>query len=133
MASIPLTGTYVAHDWTTGNDYMIQITSATSRDGQLNGTYTASDGPYGPFTTEAGPLGRYFWVGSAGGGDTPFSVYIAAVLRPGGWPYCICDTWAGAYLKENLIVMEGARCLVTNEGKVRLSTFKESKFVWQAG
>ena len=131
MADLPLTGTYTAQD-SDNNTYQIHITSATPWDGQINGSYTASDGPFGLFTKEEGQIGKYFWVGSPAGGNVPFSVYFVLVVRPGGWPYCICDTWTGAYMEDNTLLMEGVRSFVSADGTLKLTSFRELKFFRQA-
>lgn len=129
---LPLTGTYLAQD---GDDtFEIQVTSAEPQAGHISGHYQATS-PDGLITAH-GEIGRYFWVGSPQGGDTPFSVYFACSFRPHGWPYCVCDVWAGAYTADNAFVMAGVRSLVSTQvldRTLKLTQFKELTFARQAG
>lgn len=116
MANVPQLGTYVSED----NNFKVQINSANSSNGQINAVYETNYSPEGPFKVE-GQIGNYSWVYSdeqGKDGVAPFSIRFTASIRPSGRPYCIYDTWTGAYQVDNTLLMEGARSYVNSKGVV---------------
>ncbi len=123
--SVPQLKTYVSED----QNFTIKITSANPSNGQIVATYEASYSPEGALDV-SGDIGGYAWVSDASGknGGTPFSIRFAAMVRPSGWPYCILDTWTGAYQDDNTLLMEGARSYVNDKGVVEVGSLGTSKF-----
>ncbi|MBS1914313.1 MAG: hypothetical protein JST22_20150 [Bacteroidetes bacterium] len=119
MATVPLLGTYLSSN---GN-FKIDITSANPSNGEIQGTYAANYSPVGPIT-ENGSIGTYAWVSNSAGqaGGTPFSIRFQVGVRPGGFPYCVMDSWTGAYLTDNTMLLEGARSYVDNKGVVQVGS-----------
>lgn len=120
MSNVPQVGTYVSED----TNFTLQIDSANSSNGQINGSYKASYSPEGPLSVQ-GAIATYAWVfsDSQGRGDVaPFSLRISATIRPDQRPYCIMDTWAGAYRVDNTLLMEGSRSYVNSKGTVQTAS-----------
>lgn len=115
--SVPNLGTYVSED----NNFKIAITAANPANGQIQAVYEAGYSPEGPFTSE-GQIGNYAWVTNkvGGAGTAPFCIRFTGFDRPDGWPYCIYDSWTGAYLPDNTMLLEGVRSYVNADGEVRV-------------
>ncbi len=113
--SVPRYGTYVSED----NNFKVDIAKADPNNGQIEYTYETTYSPDGGFKAED-QIGHYSWVSDNQGksGTPPFSISFFATNRPEGRPYCIYDTWTGAYQVNDTLLMEGARSYVNNEGVV---------------
>lgn len=116
MATLPIPGTYVSED----ENFKVEIKSADPPSGVIEAVYEASYSPEGSFRV-GGPIGAYAWVHNEQNvpGFAPFGIGFTAINRPGTMPYCIYDTWAGEYTKDNAILMTGVRSYVNNEGVVQ--------------
>lgn len=127
MSTVPQTGTYLSQD----GHVKIQIDSANPSNGQITGLYATNDSPEGPFT-EKGSIGLYAWVANSQGqsGAAPFCIRFTASVRPDKFPYCIVDSWNGAYQKDDTMLLSGTRAYVNNKGVVQVTflgtqTFKK--------
>jgi hypothetical protein len=127
MSSVPQLGTYLSQD----GHVKIQIESADPSNGQITGIYATNESPEGPFT-EKGSIGQYAWVSNQQGqsGQAPFCIRFIGSVRPEGRPYCIVDTWNGAYQTDNTMLLAGTRAYVNNKGVIQVSflgtqTFKK--------
>lgn len=111
--SVPTIGLYMP----TNKTMRIEITSADSSNGEIQGTY---ENDYTPEETMIvkGKIGGYAWVSNndGGSGTAPFCINFTASERPNGWPYCMIDFWNGFYTKTNSIVLTGTRSYVKNDG-----------------
>lgn len=127
MSTVPQTGTYLSQD----GHVKIQIESADSSNGQITGIYATNESQEGPFT-DKGSIGVYAWVANAQGkaGGAPFCIRFTGSHRPDKFPYCIVDTWNGAYQTDNTMLLAGTRSYVNNKGVVQVTflgtqTFKK--------
>ncbi|HEY0554009.1 MAG TPA: hypothetical protein VGG20_07050 [Thermoanaerobaculia bacterium] len=125
MANIPQTGTYLSQD----NHFKIQIDSADPTNGQITGMYETTESPEGPFVSQ-GTVGHYSWVNNAQGqsGVAPFNISFNGSIRPNGWPYCIVDSWDGAYEMDNTLLLAGTRAYVNSKGGVEVASLGTQKF-----
>ncbi|HVR99583.1 MAG TPA: hypothetical protein VMW27_23365 [Thermoanaerobaculia bacterium] len=120
MSNVPQLGTYVSED----TNFAIKIDSANPSNGQIDGSYKASYSPEGPFSAQ-GSIGTYAWVFSDSQGKdgvAPFSLRVSGSIRPNKNPYCIMDTWTGAYRADNTLLMEGSRSYVNSKGSVQTAS-----------
>lgn len=124
---VPVLGTYVSAD----KNFTIQILSANSSNGVITALYKAGYSPVGPLSVQ-GDIGHYGWVFSKSQGRdgvAPFSINFSAGVRPEpGRPYCISDTWNGAYLADNTLLLEGTRSYVNSDGVVSVGSLGTMKF-----
>ena len=126
MANVPQLTTYVSED----NNYKIQIKSADASNGAISAAYETKFSPQGAFTDPAA-VGTYAWVFSdqqGKDGVAPFDIRIAGSVRPDKRPYCIVDTWNGAYQTDNTLLMSGSRAYVNSKGVVQVTSLGTMRF-----
>lgn len=126
MSIPPTYGIYVSEN----QSFSIEITEATSSVGEIVAKYTAKYSPEGELKDE-GKIGRYHWVHSQAlnrQGVAPFCIRFAANIRPQGYPYCIEDTWTGAYMTDDTMFLQGVRCYVNGKGEVKVMSLGTSTF-----
>ena len=125
--SVPLLGLYMPQN----NAYKIQIENANPSTGTINGLYEPQESPQ-PFPSQPGVIGHYAWVTNAQGqnGVPPFSINFYVSVRPAGWPYCLTDTWNGAYQAGNSMLLAGTRAYVNNQGVVQVTSLGTLTFLW---
>jgi hypothetical protein len=127
MMGVPIYGTYVSAN----KAFSIQITDANASNGNITGTYSANYSPAGPLSYQ-GSIGVYGWVFNKGlgrDGVAPFVIRFVTGFRPEpGRPYCINDTWTGAYQADNTMLLEGARVYVNSDGVVSVGSLGTLKF-----
>jgi hypothetical protein len=118
MSTVPQLGTYLSQD----GHVKIQIDGANPSNGQITGIYATNESPEGPLTVK-GAIGIYEWVANQQGqaGAAPFCIRFTASIRPDKFPYCIVDTWNGAYQTDNTLLLAGTRAYVNNKGVVQIS------------
>jgi hypothetical protein len=123
--SVPKLGTYISSD----NNYKIQINSANPSNGQITGAYEAKSSPEGSFIDQ-GATGGYAWVTNQQGqsGVAPFNIRMIGSVRPSGFPYCIVDTWNGAYQTDNSLLMQGSRAYVNSKGVIQVTNLGNLRF-----
>ncbi|POZ62087.1 hypothetical protein [Chromobacterium alticapitis] len=126
MSSVPQVGTYVSAD----KNFSFKISSANPSNGVIAGAYQANYSPIGSFHTE-GNIGNYSWVfnkSQGRDGVAPFNISFGGSQRPDSRPYCIVDTWTGAYLTNNTIQAEGSRAFVNSDGVVQVGSLGTQTF-----
>ena len=125
MSNVPQLGTYLSQD----GHIKIQIESADSSNGQITGIYATNESPEGPFTSQ-GTIGHYAWVANAQGqaGQAPFCISFTGSVRPDKFPYCIVDSWNGAYQTNNTMLLAGTRAYVNNKGVVQVTSLGTQTF-----
>jgi hypothetical protein len=126
MSNVPQTGTYVSED----NNFKVQINSADASNGQIDALYATNYSPQGPFTSQ-GAIGHFDWVYSdqqGKDGVAPFSIRFVGSVRPDKRPYCIVDSWNGAYQTDNTLLLEGCRSYVNSKGVVQATSLGTLKF-----
>jgi hypothetical protein len=125
MSNVPQLGTYLSQD----GHIKIQIESANPSNGQMTGIYATNEGPEGPFTS-SGAIGIYAWVANQQGqaGAAPFNIRFTGSVRPDKFPYCIVDSWNGAYQTDNTLLLAGTRAYVNNKGVVQVTSLGTQKF-----
>ena len=128
MSDVPIIGTYTSEN----KNFKIKITSATPSNGKIEAIYETTYSPEGPFTVD-GQIGHYSWVTNKEGKDgvAPFCIKFFTYIRPEKSPYCIYDTWTGAYQVDNTLLMEGARSYVNKEGAVKTMSLGTLTFFLQ--
>ncbi|AUH52373.1 hypothetical protein CXB49_16950 [Chromobacterium sp. ATCC 53434] len=118
--SVPQIGTYVSAD----KNFSFKITSANASNGVIAGVYQANYSPIGSFKAE-GEIGHYGWVFSKAQGKdgvAPFNLSFGGSQRPDGRAYNIVDSWNGAYLTNNTLLVEGSRAFVNSDGTVQVGS-----------
>ena len=126
MASVPHLTTYTSED----KNFKIQIKSADPSNGAITAAYETTYSPQGPFTDPSAP-GTYAWVFSdqqGKDGVAPFNIRIAGSIRPDKRPYCIVDTWNGAYQTDNTLLMSGSCSYVNSKGVVQVTNLGTFRF-----
>ena len=51
----------------------------------------------------------------------PFCIRFTGSVRPDKFPYCIVDSWNGAYQTDNTMLLSGTRAYVNNKGAVQVT------------
>jgi hypothetical protein len=126
MSNVPEIGTYKSAD----KNFTLKISSANPSNGVIAGVYSANYSPIGAFSVE-GNVGTYGWVFSKGQGKdgvAPFNLTFGGAQRPDQRPYNIVDSWNGAYLTDNTILVEGTRSFVNSDGVVEVGSLGTMRF-----
>ena len=126
MANVPQLATYLSED----NNFKIQIKSANSTTGEISAAYETRFSPQGAFIDPAAQ-GHYAWVFSdqqGKDGVAPFNIRIIGSVRPDKRPYCIVDTWNGAYQTDNSLLLQGSRAYVNSKGVVQVTSLGTFRF-----
>lgn len=126
MANVPHLATYMSED----KNFKIQIKSADASTGTISAAYETTYSPQGSFTDQTAP-GTYAWVFSdqqGKDGVAPFNIRITGSIRPDKRPYCIVDTWDGAYQTDNSLLMNGSRSYVNSKGVVQVTSLGTLRF-----
>lgn len=124
--AVPELGKYIAE----GGNYSIEITSANSSNGQIEGTYHTNFSQAGELNV-TGKIGQYHWVYSNSQGKdgvAPFGIRFQIAVRPDKRAYNIFDNWTGAYQINNTLLMSGVRSYVNNKGTVEVISLGTKKF-----
>jgi hypothetical protein len=127
MSNVPQLGVYQSDD---NKNFKIEITAADPSNGQIQCSYSTTYSPEGPFTDKAA-IGHYAWVFSdqqGKDGVAPFNIRIIGSIRPDKRPYCIVDTWNGAYQTDNTLLMEGSRAYVNSKGVIQVGSLGTLRF-----
>jgi hypothetical protein len=112
--SVPQLGLYMPEN----KAFKIQIKQANPSNGVINAVYESAFSPEG-LLTSTGDIGSYAWVHSDSHGTSgfaPFCIQFRGFVRPSGRAYCIMDTWNGAYLENNTMLLTGTRAYVNSAG-----------------
>jgi hypothetical protein len=126
MSNVPQIATYMSEN----RAFKIQIKSANATTGEISAAYETTYSPQGSFIDQTA-LGHYAWVFSdqqGKDGVAPFNIRIIGSVRPDKRPYCIVDTWNGAYLTDNTLLLEGSRSYVNSKGVVQVTSLGTMKF-----
>lgn len=131
-AGVPRLGTYISED---GN-FEITIESTNAGASKLSGQYTAKYSPGGGYfeTAFGGGVndGEFFYVTHGDWNPVPLSIRFEFLERPSGRPYALCDTWTGAYVDGDILIMQGTRSYVSAGDRVVVVTYLgKMKFIYQ--
>jgi len=124
--AVPKPGVYASEN----KAFTIKIEHANPSNGVIQASYVADYSPEGHLSQE-GEIGRYAWVHSdkeGKDGVAPFSIRFICTFRPEGRPYCILDSWTGAYLIGDALLLEGVRSYVSHKGVVEVLSLGTLKF-----
>jgi len=126
MADVPKYATYKSDD----SNLTIKIEQLDASTGTIRAVYNTTYSPQGAFSDPAAP-GTYAWVFSdqqGKDGVAPFDIRVTGSVRPDKRPYCIVDTWSGAYQTDNSLLLAGSRAYVNSKGVVQVTSLGTHRF-----
>jgi hypothetical protein len=124
--AVPNLTTYRSDD----KNFTIKLNSADASTGTISASYETTYSPQGAFS-DPSANGTYAWVFSdqqGKDGVAPFNLRIVGSIRPDKRPYCIVDTWNGAYQTDNSLFLEGSRSYVNSKGVVQVTSLGTLRF-----